>query len=140
MERSTRQRTAIRAAITAAGRPLSPHEILAEVRNSVAQIGIATIYRNLKSLLAEGEIQAVNLPGENARYETRQAAHHHHHHFHCVPCDRVFDIEGCPGAMDALAPKGFVIEHHELTLYGTCADCSAKAARKSPARKQAVKS
>lgn len=127
MERSTRQRTAIRAAITTAGRPLSPQEIMESVRTSVAEIGIATIYRNLKSLLAEGEIEAVNLPGDNARYETTHAAHHHHHHFHCNICDRVFDVEGCPGAMDQLAPKGFVIERHELTLYGTCADCAAAA-------------
>ncbi len=135
MERSTRQRTAIRAAITAAGRPLTPHEILAEVRTSVAEIGIATIYRNLKSLLAEGEIEAVNLPGENPRYETTHAASHHHHHFHCVSCDRVYDVDGCPGPMDKLAPKGFVIDRHELTLYGVCADCSAAAA---PKRKRAV--
>jgi Fur family ferric uptake transcriptional regulator len=136
MERSTRQRTAIRAAITAAARPLSPQEILELVRTSVAEIGIATVYRNLKSLLVEGAIETVNLPGENPRYETKQAAHHHHHHFHCASCDRVFDVEGCPGSMDQLAPKGFVIQSHELTLYGVCADCAAPARR--PARKRAA--
>ena len=126
MERSTRQRTAIRAAIEAAARPLSPHEILDAVRVTVPEIGIATIYRNLKLLLGEGELQAVTLPGENPRYETSHAAHHHHHHFHCVACDRVFEVEGCPGRMDDLAPAGFVIDRHELTLYGECAECAAK--------------
>jgi Fur family ferric uptake transcriptional regulator len=134
MERSTRQRTAIRAAITAAARPLTPQEVLELVRPSVAEIGIATVYRNLKSLLAEGEIEPVNLPGESARYETTHAAHHHHHHFHCNTCDRVFDVEGCPGSMDQLAPKGFAIQRHELTLYGICAECAA-AARPSRRRR-----
>ena len=69
MERSSRQRTAIRNAITAGGRPLAPQEILDAVRVSVPEIGIATVYRNLKLLLDQGEIQAVNLPGESARYE-----------------------------------------------------------------------
>lgn len=95
------------------------------VRPDVPQIGIATIYRNLKTLLDEGIIQTVNLPGENARYEAMHAAAHHHHHFHCVPCDRVFDVEGCPGPMNDMAPKGFLIERHELTFYGVCADCAA---------------
>ena len=136
MERSTRQRTAIRNVITAAGRPLTPQEIMDGVRETVAEIGIATIYRNIKLLLDEAVIQAVTLPGESPRYETIHAAHHHHHHFHCIPCDRVFDVEGCPGTMEDLAPKGFTIQRHELTLYGVCADCGA-AATKKPARPKA---
>ena len=139
MERTTRQRTAIRAVIEAAGRPLSPQEILAGVRASVAEVGIATIYRNLKALLGEEVIQTVSLPGDNPRYEMMHVAHHHHHHFHCVQCDRVFDIEGCPGHMDSLAPKGFTIERHELTLYGACAECSAANAappRTTPKRRK----
>jgi Fur family ferric uptake transcriptional regulator len=128
MERSTRQRTAIRTAIEAAARPLTPQEILSAVRESVPEIGIATIYRNLKLLLDEGTIEAVNLPGGNARYEMHHPAHHHHHHFHCSHCDRVFDVQGCPGSMDNLAPDGFLIERHEITLYGLCADCAKLAA------------
>jgi Fur family ferric uptake transcriptional regulator len=125
MERSTRQRTAIRAAIEAAARPLSPQEIHDAVRVTVPEIGIATIYRNLKLLLGEGEVLAVTLPGENPRYETAHLAHRHHHHFHCVSCDRVFEVAGCPGKMDDLAPAGFVIDRHEITLYGECAECAA---------------
>lgn len=136
MERSTRQRTAIRTVIDAAARPLTPQEILAGVRETVSEIGIATIYRNLKLLLDDGTIQTVSLPGENARYEMSHAAHHHHHHFHCVPCDRVFDVEGCPGSMESLAPAGFVIDRHELTLYGVCADCSAERAKVAPVPKR----
>ncbi len=128
MERSTRQRTAIRTAIDVAARPLTPQEILTAVRASVPEIGIATIYRNLKLLLDEGTIEAVNLPGESPRYEMHHSAHHHHHHFHCSRCDRVFDVKGCPGSMDNLAPDGFLIERHEITLYGLCADCAKLAA------------
>lgn len=139
MERSTRQRTAIRAAIETAARPLSPQEIHDAVRATVPEIGIATIYRNLKLLLGEGEILAVTLPGENPRYETAHLAHRHHHHFHCMPCDRVFEVAGCPGRMDDLAPEGFVIDHHELTLYGECAECAAKRKGKKAAAPSAAK-
>lgn len=125
MERTTRQRTAIRTVITAAARPLTPQEVLDGVRVHVPEIGMATVYRNLKLLLDEGTIQAVNLPGESARYEMQEPSHAHHHHFHCRHCDRVFDVHGCPGPMNHLAPQGFVVEHHELTFYGACVDCAA---------------
>lgn len=121
MERSTRQRTAISAVIEAAHRPLSPQEILDAAKDAGAAIGIATVYRNLKLLVDEGIIQIVTLPGENPRYES--AGHEHHHHFQCIACGRVFDVKGCPGNMKSLAPKGFTVERHELTLYGQCADC-----------------
>ena len=121
MERSTRQRDAIRDAIEAARRPLSPREILDRARGAVPGIGIATVYRCLKRLQANGAVRAVDLSGHAPRYEA--AAHGHHHHFHCSACDRLFDVHACPGEMSKLAPAGFRVEHHELTLHGRCADC-----------------
>lgn len=121
MERSTRQRTAIRAVIDAAGRPLSPQEVLEEAQGEVPALGLATVYRNLKALVDEGEITAVTLPGDSARYES--AEHGHHHHFQCMNCKRVFDVHACPGDLAQMAPKGFSVERHELTLYGLCDEC-----------------
>lgn len=123
MERSTRQRTAIRAVIDTARRPLSPQEILLGAQERVAAMGMATVYRNLKWLLAEGAVQVVTLPGESPRYES--SGHAHHHHFQCKACGRVFDVHQCPGDLAGMAPAGFVVQHHELTLYGLCAECSA---------------
>lgn len=121
MERATRQRAAIRQVIEAAGRPLSPTEILSGAQAEVPALSLATVYRNLKLMLAEHDIALVNLPGESPRYESSR--HAHHHHFQCTRCHRVFDIQKCPGDMRGLAPKGFMVEHHELTLYGRCNDC-----------------
>jgi Fur family ferric uptake transcriptional regulator len=123
MERSTRQRSSIRQALEQAQRPLSPAEILAAAQQDVAALSIATVYRNIKQLLDSGEVQVVELPGDSSRYEL--TGHDHHHHFVCNECHRAFDVAGCPGDMKKLAPKGFRVESHELTLYGTCADCSA---------------
>lgn len=121
MERSTRQRAAIRAAIDASARPLSPQEVLEVAQVEVPALGIATVYRNLKMLVDAEEILVVTLPGESPRYESTR--HDHHHHFQCTACKRVFDVHGCPGDMARLAPKGFSVERHELTLYGLCAEC-----------------
>ena len=134
MERSTRQNAAIREALAAAGRPLSPAEVLDEARRRVAALGLATVYRNLKALVDAGEIQVVTLPGEAPRYEP--ARREHHHHFRCDVCQRVFDVHQCPGDLAGLAPPGFSVSRHEITLYGRCSDCQPAAnarTRKTPA-------
>jgi Fur family ferric uptake transcriptional regulator len=127
LERTTRQRNAIRNAIESAGRPLTPEEILVAARTKVARLGLATVYRNLKLLLAEGAVAAITLSGDSPRYEAARAGHHHH--FQCTTCRRVFDMKGCPGDLRRLAPRGFRVEHHEVTLYGRCSDCGRREAR-----------
>ncbi|HEV8631719.1 MAG TPA: transcriptional repressor [Thermoanaerobaculia bacterium] len=124
MQRTTRQREAIRAALELAGRPLSPQEILAAARADLPQLGLATVYRTVKGLLADGALRTVELPGTPARYEL--AGKHHHHHFHCRGCDGVFEVEACPTGIRGLLPGGFRLEEHEIILYGLCAACGAR--------------
>lgn len=127
MERNTRQRAAIRDAITTEGRPLLAQEILEIAQKDVAGMSIATVYRNLNALVDAQEIQVVCLPGQNPRYES--AALLHHHHFQCTRCGRVVDVFSCPGDMKSMAPAGCAVEEHDLLLYGKCERCSRERAR-----------
>ena len=129
MERATRQRDAIKSVLRACRRPLSPAEVLDAARLTVNALGVATVYRTLKLLVAEGTVQAISLPGESPRYEMANSAHHHH--FQCNACRRVYDVPGCPGNLRRLAPRGFTVEHHDVTLYGRCRDCARRGARAS---------
>ena len=112
-------RDAVEALLRDAEGPLSADE----VRHALADTGIgqATVYRLLNRGVAEGTLQAVQLPTGPARYEP--ADRPHHHHFTCDACDRVFDLVGCPGRLDRLLPAGFELASHDLTLHGRCADC-----------------
>lgn len=123
MERDTQQRRAIRAAFEEAGRPLSPQEILDIARSRSPGLGIATVYRTIKSLTEVGVLTQVDLPGETPRFETTGKMHHHH--FHCRKCDRVYELEGCPEGLSRMTPAGFSLEAHEVVLYGRCAACGA---------------
>lgn len=123
--KNTRQRHAIEAALAGARRPLLPAEILASAQQALPELGLATVYRNLKSLLAAGAIQGVELPGAALRYEL--AHQPHHHHFQCRRCQQVVDIPGCPPGIATMAPPGFLVDGHALTLYGLCAACSSVA-------------
>lgn len=136
MERATRQRWAISEALMRADRPLLPEEVLDAARRIVPGLALATVYRNLRLLADDRQIRLVQLPGESTRYE--RADQGHHHHFQCRICDRVFDVPACPGNLAALAPSGFTVEDHELTLYGTCGDCGrSRAARRLGRRAKA---
>lgn len=120
MERSTRQRAAIREALQVADRPLLATEVLTMAQATVPSLGIATVYRTLKALVEQESLQVVELPGENPRFEF---AHGHHHHFCCKACGRVYDIHACTGDFHQMVPPGFEVSAHEVTLYGRCADC-----------------
>ena len=135
MERHTRQRDAVLAALSDSRRSLTPPEICQLAQRLVPRLNLSTVYRQLKDLQEHGDVVRVDLSGQPTRYETQCEfghgdANHHHHHFHCNACDRVFPIHACPGRMKELAPKGFRVEHHDLTLHGRCVAC----ARVSPAR------
>lgn len=120
--RSTRQRAAIRRVIARSEHPLMPAEILAEAQRIVPALGIATVYRNLKLMVDDGELCVVSLPGETPRFELAESDEHVH--LLCRRCNRVFDIYGCPGDFSSILPEGFRVDDYELTLYGVCPACA----------------
>ena len=79
-ERRTRQRDAIRRVFAEAGRPLSTAEAHRLAAALVDGLGIATVYRNVRGFVEDGELGVVELPGEPPRYETTGKGHHHHIH------------------------------------------------------------
>jgi Fur family ferric uptake transcriptional regulator len=119
--RHTRQRAAIREAFEICDRPLSPDDVLAAARDHTEGLGIATVYRNIKALVEEGWLVAVELPGQSPRYELSGKGHHHH--FQCNRCGQLFELHGCVESFRKMIPAGFQITAHEVLLYGTCRDC-----------------
>ncbi len=123
VSRKTKQRDAVRAALESAERPLSVDELLEAASRRVKGLGVATVYRAVSTLLAEGWIDAVEIRGEATRYE--RADKGHHHHFQCEKCDRTFDLSGCLDNVRKLAPPRFRVRQHSVTLYGLCAGCAS---------------
>jgi Fur family ferric uptake transcriptional regulator len=122
MERNTQQRQAILSALRKAKRPLSVQELLESAQKRCPGLGVATVYRNVKALLAEEELVSVDMPGGVVLYEIPDAEHHHH--FSCLKCSKVFDIEACRFNFQKLIPDGFQLSRHEILLSGLCRACS----------------
>ena len=70
--RDTIQRTAIRNALTNSPRPLNVEEILEAGQVNVPNLGIATVYRNIKTMLEKGEIRAISGTGVPDCYVTME--------------------------------------------------------------------
>jgi Fur family ferric uptake transcriptional regulator len=123
-QRHTRQREIILSVILAAQGPLTVDEIHRRARRRLRTMGIATVYRTVKLLLEHDEIRTVILPDGQSRYESSHLKHHHH--FRCRRCDRVYDLSGCmlSTAAGTTLPEGFIVEDHEVTLFGICPKCA----------------
>lgn len=119
-KRMTAQRKAILEVVDEEDRPLSAQELHLLASKKVPKIGIATVYRAIRSLLKEEILRAIEIPGGQVCYEK---AGKHGHHFHCRACDKVFGVDGCPPGLENLAPEGFEVEDHEIILFGRCDDC-----------------
>ena len=133
-QRHTRQRDAILEAITVAKGPVSIQQILARAQSALGSLGIATVYRTLNLLLESKRIQTVILPDGQTCYE--RSGMGHHDHFQCRRCKNVYDLEVCPLhlARGTIVPGGFLVEDHEMTLYGICPACSEAKPKKTAAR------
>lgn len=122
MQRDTAQRRAIRRALDEAGRPLGALEVLERAQRDVPGLGLATVYRNIKALVAGKAVAPVELPGQPPRFES--AGKDHHHHFLCGDCGKLYELDGCLVGLKPLLPQGFRLRAHELLLHGLCAACS----------------
>jgi Fur family ferric uptake transcriptional regulator len=120
-QRNTRQKDAVAKALANAPGPLTPPEILKLAKKAAPGIGIATVYRALGRMVESGEATLVQIGDLPPRYEKAQG---HHHHFYCRKCRKVFELHACDGAANKLAPRGFKVDAHEITLFGRCAECA----------------
>lgn len=123
-QRSTRQREVITQVMMDASGPLRVPEIHARAQQVLPRLGIATVYRTLKLLAEQRQIQAVAVDGDLLYERTGQG---HHHHFSCLACGRVYSLHVCPVQLPpgTVFAGGFEVESHEVTLYGRCPECAA---------------
>ncbi|HEY7538156.1 MAG TPA: Fur family transcriptional regulator [Gaiellaceae bacterium] len=122
--RATRQRLLVLDALAGEPSDATAQQIHERLRGAGTPIGLATVYRTLKSLAEADAIDSFS----HHRGETcfRLCSEGHHHHLLCSECHRVVELEGCDlGAWldEAAAAHGFVASDHRLEITGVCANC-----------------
>ncbi|MEM7384613.1 MAG: transcriptional repressor [Verrucomicrobiota bacterium] len=121
MPLETPQRSSILRVMDHLGRPVTPRELLVAASIESPGLGMATVYRTLKRLVGSGEVRKIEVAGVPPHYELERE--NHHHFFVCQDCERLFDLDSCPGGFDQLLPPGFTMNSHEIIIYGTCRNC-----------------
>src|SRR5260370_12300953 len=126
-KRRTRQLEQVFAALQGEHSHQFAHEIYRRVHKKLPRISLATVYRNLHSLVEEGKIRTLLLDGQAARYDPETSEHDH---FVCEGCARVVDLFLRRRArrvdLTPLAKRGYVVTTHDLTGHGMCPVCAAR--------------
>jgi Fur family ferric uptake transcriptional regulator len=105
---------------------LTAQEIFDHLRASDRRVGIATIYRVLDLLTAEGAVQRIDLGSGTSRYEPVWPGGDHHHHLVCDSCGKVeaFEDRALEHALTRVEQQsGYAVAGHDVVLHGACAEC-----------------
>ncbi|GDX33144.1 transcriptional repressor [Actinomycetes bacterium] len=128
-QRSTKQRSAVAAAILDIDDFRSAQEIYDILKSSGDNVGLTTVYRSLQAMAAIGEIDVlVNAEGE-ALYRRCGQRSGHHHHLVCRTCGFTVEVEGPAVELwtyNIASEQGFVDVTHTLDIFGICASCARR--------------
>lgn len=124
----TRGRQSIVDALVSAGSPITIPELLGRAPNLTQ----SSAYRNLAMMEEAGVVRRLVHSTEHAHYELAEDLTEHHHHLICRQCGLIKDItldkrleRTLDTAFDKLATAaGFLPDHHDIDVFGTCADCA----------------
>jgi Fe2+ or Zn2+ uptake regulation protein len=121
----TPQRRAVIQALSECGQFTDASSILDYVRKANPDVGLDTVYRNLRLLISIGVVNQINNPGNDRTiYELNTKPHHHH--AVCLLCGKIECIDYCPGdfeKMKSVIKTGFKVVDHSFELFGYCKDC-----------------
>ena len=123
--RPTRQRAALTDELAGTAEFRSAQDIHASLSASGTRVGLATVYRNLQAMAADGEVDVIRTTEGEAVY--RACSTGHHHHLVCRECGKTVEVEG--PAVELWAHKvstehGFSDVQHTLEIFGTCGGCA----------------
>lgn len=124
MKKYSRQREAILSVLRSTDAHPTAGLLYERVRESIPNISLGTVYRNLSELCRTGEI--ISIPVSDG-FEHFDADTSPHVHLHCTECGGIFDAELEEGFLERLEDKNaFDIKAQTIIVYGICKNCKAE--------------
>lgn len=122
---TTRQRGAILDALRGVVTHPTADELHRMVRQTMPNVSLGTVYRNLEIMSERGLVTKLNTAGPQMRFDgdTRP-----HYHVRCSRCGRVDDVAVEPvDGIDQAAGQasGYAITSHSIEFEGICPDCAS---------------
>ena len=123
-QRYTYQRDVVFSIVSKTSAHPTAEDIFLEARILLPSISLATVYKNLDTLITCGLAKKVNHTDGSNRYCCRADPHHH---ATCLGCGAVTDIPGKLGDTELSRVRNeagnFEIVGYELELSGYCSKC-----------------
>jgi Fe2+ or Zn2+ uptake regulation protein len=128
----TRQRKAILQALCATRSHPTALDVFDAVRGAVPGITLATVYRNLRALQAQGAVREIEAGAEAGRFD---ACVEDHAHVRCEGCGRVDDLEMGNLAwllQQAEQATDYVLTGQSVAFTGLCPQCQEATSGETP--------
>ena len=125
MSRKSKQKGVILGAVKSTRSHPTANWVYEQVKQEMPNISLGTVYRNLKSLKQEGEIEELNFNDTMSRFD---GITQNHYHFRCEQCGRIFNLDGPVDETlnDRIERKtDFKVVDHHLEFYGRCSNCTS---------------
>ena len=92
-----------------------------KAREKMPRISLGTVYRNLKTLTAEGLLLEINTTRGPARYDSNISRHSH---LRCVHCDRLEDVSESDTIVTPKSRlRNYKILEYRVEFIGICPAC-----------------
>lgn len=101
---------------------MTAQEIYKTCRQSMPNISLGTVYRNLNILVESGLIRRIRSIDNIDRFDHIDGEKHDH--FVCIKCNKIFDV-----SIPVSIPSNFgenLVTDYELTIKGICKVCKKK--------------
>ena len=119
----TRQRLAVFDYLSQVDHHPTAEEVFLSIKRKLPQISLATVYKNLETLVECGVASKLTYGDGSARYDIRTD---HHYHTRCIKCGKVSDLEPEESSelLGLIKPqKGFEVVEYRVELVGYCQQC-----------------
>ena len=123
VQKKSKQREAIVKVLKSTSAHPSAEWIYEKVKKEIPNIGLATVYRNLRLLKKGGEVSEMHASNDTARFDGNTNVHYH---FYCDGCGKILDLdEPIDTTIEIRIARrtGLKVTCHHLELGGLCLDC-----------------
>jgi len=122
--KATPQRLAIIQLMHQAGH-ISIDELYQKIREKFTSISLATLYKNVNTMLDVTLIREVKIAGQKTKYEIEKDAHAH---IMCTSCGELKDIEYDPHSIlqKSIEMSQYKAENISIVISGICPECQKR--------------
>ncbi|MCK9472161.1 Fur family transcriptional regulator [Sulfurimonas sp.] len=97
-------------------------ELFANIRKDFCSISIATLYKNINSMVEVKILKEIKISNSKSKYEILK---NEHSHMVCKKCEKLEDLNLCLDITIENASKksGYIFDENALVLFGICPEC-----------------